>query len=285
MTASTELRAVQPTSTTVIRTAARANRVRNRRPLLLTLEIGVPILLVAAWWFGSDNSTNPFFPPLREILLEFRELWMFDHLASDILPSVGNFVAGYLIACAVGVALGILLGLIKPLFWILDPVVQLVRSIPAVALLPIFVATMGFGNEVRIFAIALASLFPVLISTIDGVRATEPLLLETARVYRLSRWERLRDVFIPASAPQIFSGALVSLQVAFIVMITSEMLGAARGIGAMTLLAQKSFDVRGMWAGIILLGILGYLANLVFTIVRRRALAWYLGSQKAAAAD
>lgn len=273
------------TSTTVIRTAAKAKRNRSRRPLLLTLEIGVPILLLLAWWFGSLNSTNPFFPPLRDILVEFQRLWLFDKFASDVLPSVGNFVLAYLIACAVGISLGILLGLIRPLFWILDPIVQFVRSIPAVALLPIFIATMGFGNEVRVFAIALASLFPVLISTIDGVRATEPLLLETAQVYRLTRWEQLRGIYIPAASPQIFAGALVSLQVAFIVMITSEMMGSARGIGALTLLAQGSFDVKGMWAGIVLLGVLGYLANLLFTVTRRRALAWYLGAQKAASAD
>lgn len=280
--------ATDPTapSTTVIRTAAAARAKRiSRRPLLLALEIGVPVLLLALWWFGSLNSTDPFFPPLRDILVEFQKLWLFDKFASDVLPSIGNFLLAYLIACAVGIALGILLGLVKPLFWILDPIVQFVRSIPAVALLPIFIATMGFGNEVRIFAIALASLFPVLISTIDGVRATEPLLLETARVYRLTRWERLRSIFIPAASPQIFAGALVSLQVAFIVMITSEMMGAARGIGALTLLAQGSFDVKGMWAGILLLGILGYLANLLFTVTRRRALAWYLGAQKAASAD
>ncbi|MCW2288949.1 ABC-type nitrate/sulfonate/bicarbonate transport system permease component [Leucobacter luti] len=272
-------------TTTAIRTQARVKQARSRRPLLLTLEIGVPALLIAVWWFGSLNSADPFFPPLRDIVIEFQRLWLFDKFFSDVLPSVGNFLVAYVIACLIGVALGTALGLIRPLFWILDPIVQFVRSIPAVALLPIFVATMGFGNEVRVFAIALASLFPILISTIDGVRGTEPLLLETARVYRLSAWERLRRVYLPAASPQIFAGALVSLQVAFIVMITSEMLGAARGIGALTLLAQKSFDVRGMWAGILLLGILGFLANLCFNLVRRRALAWYLGSQKAASAD
>lgn len=272
-------------STTVIRTQARAKRARSRRPMLLTIQIAVPVLLLAAWWFGSANSGDPFFPPLADIVAEFRRLWIFDHFASDIVPSVGNFVLGYVIACVAGILLGILLGLVKPLFWILDPIVQFVRSIPAVALLPIFVATMGFGNEVRVFAIALASLFPVLISTIDGVRATEPLLLETSQVYRLTRWEQLRHIYIPAASPQIFAGALVSLQVAFIVMITSEMMGAGRGIGAMTLLAQGSFDVKGMWAGIVLLGLLGFLANLLFVTVRRRALAWYLGAQKAASAD
>lgn len=272
-------------STTVIRSQAKAKRVRSRKPMLMTIQIAVPLLLLAAWWFGSANSTNPFFPPLADIVAEFQRLWIFDHFASDILPSVGNFLIAYVIACIVGIALGIALGLVKQLFWILDPIVQFVRSIPAVALLPIFIATMGFGNEVRIFAIALASIFPVLISTIDGVRATEPLLLETSRVYRLTRWEQLRHIYVPAASPQIFAGALVSLQVAFIVMITSEMMGSARGIGAMTLLAQGSFDVRGMWAGIVLLGILGYLANLLFVTVRRWALAWFLGAQKAASAD
>lgn len=272
-------------STTVIRTEARKQRARSRKPTLLAIRIGVPVLLVAAWWFGSANSTNPFFPPLADMLAEFQRLWIFDYFASDILPSVNNFVLAYLIACIVGIALGIVLGLSRPLFWMLDPIVQFVRSIPAVALLPIFIATMGFGNEVRVFAIALSALFPVLITTIDGIRAAEPLLLETSRVYRLTNAEKLLNVYIPAATPQIFAGALVSLQVAFIVMITSEMMGSPRGIGAMTLLAQGSFDVKGMWAGILLLGILGYLANLVFVAVRNRALAWHIGARKAASAD
>jgi ABC-type nitrate/sulfonate/bicarbonate transport system permease component len=273
------------TDTRAIRTEARAKKARSDKPILMTLQIGVPVLLLVAWWFASANSTNPYFPPLSEILVQFQKMWLFDKFLSDIVPSMANLVISYLIAVVVGLLLGVLLGLVKPLFWILDPIVQFVRSIPAVALLPIFIGLMGFGNEVRIFAIALASLFPVLISTIDGVRSTEPLLLETARVYRLTRWERLRQVYIPSAAPQMFSGALVSLQVAFIVMITSEMMGAARGIGALTLLAQKSFEVKAMWAGIILLGILGYLVNLVFTLVRRRGLSWFIGAQRAASAD
>lgn len=277
--------APQTTRTTVIRAQSKRQRQRSKRPYLLAVEIGVPIILIAVWWFGSANSTNPFFPPLQEMVIEFKNLWLFDKFTSDIVPSVFNFLVSFFIAVVVGVLLGILLGLVKVLFWMLDPLVQLIRSIPAVALLPIFIATMGFGNEVRIFAISLAAVFPVLIATIDGIRGAEPLLLETSRVYRLTRWERLRYVYVPSAGPQIFSGALVSLQISFIVMITSEMLGAARGIGALTLLAQKSFDVRGMWAGILLLGILGYLANLLFVWTRKRVLAWFYGAQRAASAD
>jgi ABC-type nitrate/sulfonate/bicarbonate transport system permease component len=264
---------------------SRKRRVRARRIALRVLEIGTPIAALAAWWFGSQNSQNPFFPSLREILIEFRKLWLFDKFGSDVIPSIVNFSIAYIIACVVGIALGILLALVWPLHAMLDPVLQFIRSIPAVALLPIFVALFGFGNGVRVFAIALSALFPVLISTVDGARGTEPLLLETVRVYRLTPWERLRWVYLPAASPQIFSGAVVSLQVAFIVMITSEMLGSAHGIGALTMLAQKSFDAKGMWAGILLLGILGYLVNLLFTLVQNRVLSWYRGAQQSESAE
>ena len=257
----------------------------NSRPLLLTLEIGVPVALLAWWWFASASSTNPFFPSLQKIVTEFGKLWLFDHFLSDIVPSMSNFVIGFAIACVAGVLLGTLLGLVPPLNWLLGPIIQFIRAVPAVALLPIFIAMLGFGNEVRLFIIALAALFPVLISTIDGIRGTDALLVDMSKVYRFSRIERLWFVYLRSASPQIFSGMLVSLQVAFIVMITSEMLGSARGIGAMTLMAQKSFDILGMWAGIVLLGILGYLVNLLFSMFRRRALAWHLGAQRAQASN
>src|SRR5690606_13330058 len=117
-TARTERRVEMTTAveTRVIRTAARSKRASNRRALLLGLQIGVPVLLLAAWWFGSLNSTNPYFPPLRDILAQFQNLWLFDKFLSDIVPSIGNFTIGYLIAVVAGVLVGILLGLVKQLF-------------------------------------------------------------------------------------------------------------------------------------------------------------------------
>lgn len=262
-----------------------ARPARRQARWLTVVEIASPVLLLVAWWFGSAGSQDPFFPPLQAILAEFQRLWLFDHFASDVLPSVGNLLLAYLISCVLGIGLGTALGLFRGLSLALDPVIQFLRSIPAVALLPILVALAGFGNEVRILSIVLAATFPVLIATVDGVRSTDTLLLEGARVYRLSRWERVSRIYLPSAGPQIFSGAQVSLQVAFIVMITSEMLGAAQGIGALTLLAQKSFDVKGMWAGILLLGVLGYLVNLLFTLVRRRVLSWHYGAQGTASLD
>lgn len=251
------------------------------RPWLVAIEILVPIALLVAWWLGSAGSTSTFFPPLQEMLAQFQSLWLFDHFATDVLPSLGNLFAGFAIGGVLGIVLGVLLGMVRSLSWLFTPVVDFSRAIPPVALVPIFVALLGFGNEVRIINIALAALFPTLISTIDGIRALDPQLRDVSSVYRLTWSERLFSVYLPAASPRIASGLQVSLQVAFVVMIASEMLGSSTGIGALTLIAQQTFAIPSMWAGILLLGIIGYLVNLLFNVARDRTLRWYVLSQQA----
>lgn len=250
------------------------------RTVLIAIEVAVPSVLLLGWWIVSASSTNAFYPPLSEILKHFQQLWLFAHFTTDILPSIGNLAAGFLLGGGAGILIGVTLGSVRSLSWLFAPVIDFWRAIPPVALVPIIVSLMGFGNETRIFTIALAALFPTLISTLDGVRAIDPQLREVARVYGLSRSERLFSVSLPAAGPRIASGLQVSLQVAFVVMIASEMLGSSYGIGAMTLMAQQSFAIADMWAGIVLLGVIGYLANLLFNFVRDRAMRWYVRSQQ-----
>lgn len=253
---------------------------KSSKALNITLGIAVPVVLLAAWWFGSANSINPFFPPLKDILTRFQNLWLFDHFASDVLPSLGNLVVGYVIAVILGVALGFIMATVPVLNAMFSPVVQFLRGIPPVALIPILITLVGFGNEMRIASIVIAAMFPTMLSTIDGIRAVEPGLKDVGAVYRFSREDRLVRVYLPSALPQIVSGMQVSLQVAFIVMIASEMLGSSQGIGAMTLLAQQSFMSSDMWAGILLLGLIGFLANGLFDLVKNRVLSWYIRSKR-----
>lgn len=262
------------------RRRSQRSRLHLSRRWLIAIEIIVPILLLAIWWIASADSTNPFYPPLAKIVTRFQELWIFAHFVTDILPSLGNLIAGFLVGGLIGIILGVALGMVRTLSGIFAPVIDFFRSIPPVALVPIFVALMGFGNEVRIVTITIAALFPTLISTIDGMRAIDPQLKDVARVYRLTWSERLFSVYLPAASPRIASGLQVSLQVAFVVMIASEMLGSSYGIGALTLIAQQTFAIPDMWAGIILLGILGYVVNLLFNVARDRVLRWYVRSQQ-----
>lgn len=273
-----------PNLTTSVQTGARLRRGRrlsaSPRWLLVVVEIAVPVVLIALWWIASAGSSNTFFPPLSAILTRLGELLGTPAFLGDIGISVLNLLVSFLIATVVGVLLGCALGLVAPLSWFVEPTIHFFRAIPPVALVPIFVSLLGFGNGTRILSISLAALFPILISTIDGVRAGDPTLQMVGRVYRLTRAERLFLVTLPAASPRILSGMQVSLITAFVVMIASEMLGSSAGLGAATLLAQQSFAIADMWAGIIVLGVLGYLSTALFVLFRRTVLRWYIASQQ-----
>ena len=121
-------------------------------------------------------------------------------------------------------------------------------------------------------------MFPILLNTIDGVRSVERGLEDVARTFRLTRRQRIFQIQLPSAAPQIFAGMRISLAFAFIMMIVTEMVGATSGIGFVTLNAQQSFQVPLMWAGMLLLGILGALLNVLFLMLERRVLSWHYRS-------
>ncbi len=260
--------------------ARRAGRSGTPRWVLIGTEVLVPIVLLALWWVASANSTNAFFPPLQVILERLVQLVQTPAFLVDVGSSVGNLLLSFVLASVIGVLLGAALGLVRPLAWFVEPTIHFFRAIPPVALVPIFVSLIGFGNETRILSITLAALFPVLISTMDGIRGTEPTLAMVSRVYRIGWFDRLVSVTLPAASPRILSGMQVSLITAFVVMIASEMLGSSTGLGAATLLAQQSFAIADMWVGILVLGVIGYATTAVFTLFRRRVLRWYLASQQ-----
>ena len=250
-------------------------RVQRFRRIGLLLQIGVPVLLVALWWVWSIGQTNPFYPPLPEILIRFREIWLFDHFVSDALPSLRNLGLGFGIAVVLGVLTGLLFALIPVLSEMFSPLIHFYRAVPSVAVIPIFISLLGFGNEVRLLVIVLAAFPPTWIATMDGIRAVEPQLHEVAKVFRITNTERVVGVLLPSALPQIFTGVQASLQFSFVVLIATEMLGSSEGIGAMTILAQQSFASVDMWTGIILLGIIGFLSNYLLGRIRGRVLRWY----------
>jgi len=252
----------------------------KRRVWLLGIEAAVPVVVLLLWWILSADSTNPFFPPFLDIARRFQEMWLFDRFSSDIVPSIRNLAIGYTLGVSLGIGIGVVMAQVRLVRWAIEPIIHFIRAIPPVALVPIIIALMGFGTDMRLTTLTLAAVFATLIATVDGLRSIDSVLRDTAISYQLSKVERILRVYIPAAMPQIFSGMRVSLQISFVILIASEMLGSSDGVGAQTILAQQSFAFPDMWAGMLLLGVLGYTANFAFDRIERKMMSWYYGARE-----
>lgn len=237
----------------------------------------LPVLLFLAWWFASSGSESLYFPSLREILAEFVAYWFGPGFTRDLLPSLGKFLAGFSISAVLGVVLGLLLGMNKWLRLAFDPLIMFMRSVPGPVLVPIGILLIGIGAGMNIFIIVLGALWPTLLSTIDGVRALDSQLNDMTRSYRLTVSQRLFSVVIPNASPQIFAGLRTTLQISIILIVVSEMVASVNGIGFRLLYSQQTFEVIETWSGTLLLGLLGYVASLVFMQVEKKVLGWQRG--------
>jgi ABC-type nitrate/sulfonate/bicarbonate transport system permease component len=249
----------------------------NRRVLRdIGLEIWLPVLLVGIWWFASASSTSFYFPPLSKILETFADDWLNPaNSAENLVPSLSILGASYGLALVTGVVLGTVFGLVTPLERAARPLLETLRAIPGVALLPIFIVLFGIDRPMKILLIAFGSFWPIFLNTIDGVRSTEPVLLDMARTFRVGRARRLFRIVLPSASPQIFAGARTALAIALIIMVVAETVGGEGGVGYFLLDAQRNFRVISMWGAIVALGVLGYLLNIAFRIVERLVLRWH----------
>lgn len=266
------------TATELVRTA-RVKRdtgagKKARKILAVTL---LPVVLIATWWFASSGSENFFFPPLDSIVAAFQPTWFTGAIQSEVLPSVWRLLGGYLVAVVIGVGLGTLLGSSPLLRAVTEPVLEFLRAIPPTVMIPILILFLGIGAEMRVVVIAIGALWPILLNAIEGVRAIDEVLRDTAKVYRLTPMMRFTTLILRGASPQIITGARQGLSIAIILMVISEMFAAQDGLGFTIIRFQKSYSMPEMWSGILLLGVLGILLALIFKLFESLSLKWYYG--------
>lgn len=239
--------------------------------------------LVAAWELFARLADDAFFPPPSETVAAARKLWLsgpvtqlfltdivFDH----VLPSIGRLIAGWAIAAVIGVALGLALGRSQPAMQYAGPLLTFMRSIPPPALVPVFLLVFNVGTSMQLATIVFGVLWPILLNTTDGARSVDTTKSETSAVFRIPKGHWVLGVVVPCAAPKIFAGLRVSLSLSLVLMVVSELIGTDNGIGSRLLVAQREFDFPDMWAGIVLLGVIGHMLNTVLLAVEHRALAW-----------
>ena len=252
--------------------------------LKVAAEIAVPLALLAAWQLWTVQAGSQYFPRLSTILVEFREMWLFSQFGTHVVPSLERMALGYGIAVVAGIALGIPLGLSRWARAAAMPHIEYWRAIPPPALLPISVLLLhSIGNLQKVSFIAFFCLFPILLNTIDGVRAIDPTMIDTARSYGVRGFERIRRIVLPAAMPQIAAGMRNSLALAVIMMVLTEYFSSTSGVGYVLLISKNTFEMAPMWAAIVLIGVLGYLLNLLFLLAEHRVLSWHRGWRAATA--
>lgn len=216
------------------------------------------------------------FPPLDRIALALWDGLTSGALLDDIAISLQRAGLAFVAAVALGIALGLLMGQWPAVERALDPLLQLLRQTSALALYPVFILLLGLGEASKVFVIFWATLFPILLATIGGVKEVDRKLIEMARSYGANHVQVFRRVILPASVPAIFVGLRLSATTALLLLIAAEMIGANKGVGFQVMNAQYNFQIPLMFAAIFLLAFLGLAANAVLVALQRRLCRWSL---------
>ncbi|HEY7574245.1 MAG TPA: ABC transporter permease [Thermoanaerobaculia bacterium] len=242
--------------------------------ILLPLFTGAA--LVAVWHYAVVWSRTTVFPSPEAVAAGLAELARKGLLAAYVRDSLLRVAAGYGLALAIGIPLGIFLGWQPAAGRAANPVIQLLRPISPLAWIPVAVVLFGVSDASAIFLIFLASLFPILVSAMNGVRGVPPMYRDAGRNFGLSRGALLARVVFPAALPEILTGLRIALGVAWIVVVAAEMIAVNSGLGYLVIdsrNAGKRYDL--VVAAMLLIGTIGLALNvLVQRVSRLRAVRW-----------
>jgi ABC-type nitrate/sulfonate/bicarbonate transport system permease component len=219
-------------------------------------------------------------PPVTDILATFGQLWTDRPFPQQTFvtqtgATLWRMALGYVLAALLGIGLGLLMGRWRAVADVFSPLIEFLRPMPPVALIPVLLLLVGIGDQMRLIIITFAAFFPILLNTIDGVRGVHPTLLDVARTFRFSGLDLLRRVIFPAALPQIVAGLRISLAIALIVALVSEMVGATNGLGYFILQQQRGLRIRETYAAMVQLALVGLVLNALFVAIEGRVLAWH----------
>ena len=237
------------------------------------------ILLLAAWQLSALYVVDtPTWPPVTLVFKAWYENVADGTLLRHLLATLWRQMLGYSLAALLGIAFGLAMGYFRPLYNLFEPLVEVLRPIPGPAYLPVLVLFVGIGHEMKVVLILLASFFPILLNTYSGVRSIDRVQFDTARTLGLSTLQTFRELVIPAASPQILTGMRISLAISLILAILGEMIVSNDGLGYFTLLAQRTFKIPDMYAGIFTLALFGYVLNRLFLRCEARLIRWHIES-------
>jgi len=236
----------------------------------------LPVALLLGWelaartgWLSSRILPEPWaVAQAFYTLIESGELW------AHLRTSLWRALSGFAIGGGAGLVLGLLTGSFRSAETLLDTTLQMIRNIPALALIPLVILWFGIDETAKLFLLAVGVFFPVYLNTFHGIRSADQGLIEMARSYGLKGWPLYRDVILPAALPSILVGVRFSLGLVWVLLIVAETISAQEGIGYMTMNAREFLQTDVVLVGILLYALLGKFADLFARGLERHFLRW-----------
>ncbi|MEU1122880.1 ABC transporter permease [Streptomyces sp. NPDC005899] len=246
------------------------------RPLALTVRALGPVALLLLWWAASATGllTPDVLASPGEVLRAVGELWGNGQLPDALTTSLTRSGIGLLLGLAAGLVLGITTGFTRIGDELLDSSLQTLRTIPFLALVPLFMVWFGINETAKILLIAVATTFPMYVSTSSGVRNTDPKLVEAMRSFRMSRLAIVREVVLPGALPSLLAGLRLSMTLSVIALIAAEEINATAGIGYLMSQAQSYARTDILAVCILIYGLLGLAADILVRLLERVLMPW-----------
>jgi sulfonate transport system permease protein len=193
-----------------------------------------------------------------------------DHLSISLY----RLFAGFGLGSVSGLAFGVVLGLSSGLRSYVDPLFNVLRQLPTVALIPLFILIFGIGESFKIFIVIKATFFVVALAVHDAVRNISARYFEVAAVYRFSRWQVIRRIVLPAIIPPALTGVRIALSRSWMVLVGAELLAADTGLGQMMEMGRQMFRLDVVMVGVVLTGVIGFMLDRGFRCLETRLMRW-----------
>ena len=257
------------------------NRSVNERPGDWLGSAAVLAGLIGLWWITSSAGwvSRVFLPTPQATLASLAEGLNLSgngngELLAFTLATVGRMLEGWLLASLFGVLLGAAIGVSPAVRAWVQPTLEFIRPLPASALLPLAISMFGLNPGMVLFVVAFGAMWPVLLATVHGFAAVEPGLAEVARCLQMSRPAFVWKVGLPNAMPDILAGMRLSMTISLIVAVVGEMIASQSGLGQAILLAARAFRASELFAGIVLLGLIGFTSNALLALAEKKLLRW-----------
>jgi ABC-type nitrate/sulfonate/bicarbonate transport system permease component len=237
----------------------------------------LPLLILACAWeavarLGLVSALA--LPPLTKVATAFVDLVRDGELVPNALSSLYRASCGLALAIIIGTALGFAMAASRVFEAVTSPLVEMLYPLPKSALIPVTVLWLGFGDGSKILLIFLGCMLPVTLGAYNGARGADRLLVWSARAMGASRLRVTRDVVLPCALPELLNGIRTALALAFVLLVSSELIVAQRGLGYLIGFLGSSGAYEGMFAVVLTVALLGFLADRAFGLLMRRALQW-----------